>query len=92
MFQRGFLGCSLVPEAVQKVLLAVNVKSQFLELVPGTLLLVLYLEQLLHLLDLFIPQRFYVLLHLKGNRSTVQWIDLSKNFAIHLGLNPDQLL
>ena len=81
-----------MPQAVEQVFLPINVESQFLQLVSRALLLVLDLQQLLHLLDLFVSQRFYVLLHLKGNRSTVQWIDLSKNFAIHLGLNPDQLL
>ena len=66
MLEGRLLGGALVPQAVQEVLLAVDVESQLLELVAGSLLLVLDLKQLLHFLDLLVPQRFYVLLHLPG--------------------------
>ena len=78
-----------MPQTVEQVFLPIDVESQFLELISRSLLLVLDLQQLFHLLDLFVPQRFDVLLHLKGNGSS---LDKFVKRKLHLSFDPDQLL
>ena len=59
-FPRG----ALPTQTLKKVFLPVHVQAQLLQFAHTALLAVLDLEELLHLLDLLVLQRFYVLLHL----------------------------